>query len=239
MPMTLLEIVREHAGRQGLPLPASVIGNTSGHCQQISRLVNEFCDDLNTRKAWQETIREAVWTSTATESQGPLSTLAPLAFEGIVEGTVWDRSERIPLKGGLSAEEWQLRKASAFGGPYSAFRLRGGEFLLNPPPAAGHTMAFEYYSSAFVFDPLTSTFKKYWSKDTDTSVVDDSLTIAYLRWAWKKEKGLEYAEDFAKYERMFATKSIRNDAASKVDLSCSQQSLRPGVFVPTGNWPLP
>jgi hypothetical protein len=97
-------------------------------------------------------------------------------------------------------------------------------------------MAFEYYSSFFVKESAT-VFKPYWTKDTDVCVVDDALPIAYLRWAWKKEKGLEYAEDFAKYERMLVTKTARNTTARDVDFSeTGRRSDRPGILVPQGNW---
>ena len=101
---------------------------------------------------------------------------------------------------------------------------------------AGHTIAFEYYSSYFVRETASVT-KQYWTKDADTCVVDDALPVAYLRWAWKKEKGLEYAEDFAKYERMLATKGARNTTGRTVDMAEGRSQRRfPGVIVPEGNW---
>lgn len=236
MARTLLDIVKEHAARQGLPVPGTVIGSGNDYCAQAVGLLNEFCDDLDTRKAWQTNVLEATWTSTATESQGALDTLAPFGYQGIVGDTVWDRTLKRRLGGSLSAEEWQMQKASLVSGPIPNFRLRGGEFLTIPVMPAGHTVAFEYYSSYFVRESA-SVLKPYWTKDTDTCVIDDALPVAYLRWAWKKEKGLEYAEDFAKYERMLATKSARNTTARTIDFSEGRPNKRfPGVIVPDGNW---
>jgi hypothetical protein len=236
MALTLLEIVKEHAARQGLPIPGTVIGSGNDYCAQAVGLLNEFCDDLDTRKQWQTNVLEATWTSTATESQGALSTLAPYGYQGIVGDTVWDRTSRHCLLGSLSAEEWQLQKASNVSGPIPSFRLRGGNFLTIPALEAGHTIAFEYYSSYFVRESASVT-KQYWTKDADTCVIDDALPVAYLRWAWKKEKGLEYAEDFAKYERMLATKGARNTTARTVDMAEGRAQRRfPGVIVPEGNW---
>jgi hypothetical protein len=235
MPLTLLDIVKEHAARQGLPIPGLVFGG-SGNSLQAAALLNEFCDDLNTRHYWESNVREALWTSTNTESQGPIDTLAPYGYQGIIPCTVWDRTSSWPLDGSLTPEEWQVQKASAATGPLPSFRIRGGEFITIPNLPAGHTIAFEYYSSFFVKESAT-VFKPYWTKDTDVCVVDDALPIAYLRWAWKKEKGLEYAEDFAKYERMLVTKTARNTTARDVDFSeTGRRSDRPGILVPQGNW---
>lgn len=241
--LSLLEIVREHARRQGLPVPASVASNADYYAQQCMGLLNEFCDDLNTRKAWESNLREATWQSTATESQGMLSTLAPFGFEGIVPGTVYDRTDQLQLEGGLSSEDWNRRKSTQFSGPLVAFRIRGGEFLCDPAPAGAHTFAFEYYSSHFVYFPgnnaAPAAFKAYWSNDADVPTVDDKLALAYLRWAWKREKGFDYAEDFAKYERMLATKSARQDAPTAVDLSgCRPLAGQPGILVQPGSWSL-
>ena len=244
--MNLLEIVRDHARRQGLPVPASVASSGDGYAQQCMGLLNEFCDDLNTRKLWQTNVREASWTATATESQGPISTLAPDGYEGIIMGTAYQHSQQRPMLS-LSPQEWQARKVTSFVGPVLAFRLRGGEFLLNPLPSAGEILSFEYYSSSFVYFPGTSgvgsappKYRRYWENDLDTSVVGPDLAIAYLRWAWKREKGFDYAEDFIKYERMLVTKSARQDAPQKVSMdACYPQDFRPGIVVPAGSWKLP
>jgi len=95
--MNLLAIVREHARRQGLPQPASVASSQDGYAQQCLGLLNEFCDDLNTRKLWQTNVRQAQWEATATESQGRLETLAAACYEGIVPRTTYQHSMQRPM----------------------------------------------------------------------------------------------------------------------------------------------
>lgn len=237
MSRTLLEIIKEHARRQGLPIPASAVANSDFYAQQAIGLLNEFLDDLNTRKAWQTNLRQAVWTSTATESQGTMDTLAPFGFEGIVPETCFDRTQQLRMVGGLSSQEWATRKATVFTGPLVSFRILGDEFLCNPVPSAGHTFAFEYYSSAFVYNASGSpAYKSMWTQDSDTCVLGDQLPLAYLRWAWKREKGFDYAEDFARYERLLATKSARQDAPTAVDMGCSRPQVGPGILVQPGSW---
>lgn len=244
--MNLLAIVRDHARRQGLPVPAAVASSLDGYAQQCMGLLNEFCDDLNTRKLWQSNVREARWAATPTESQGPITALAPYAYEGVVPGTAYNISKRRPMDS-LSPQEWQYRKVHNFVGPFVCYRIRGNELLMNAIPADGEEFSFEYYSSAFVYYPGTTgtpstppTYRKYWENDLDTSTVGADLAVAYLRWAWKREKGFDYAEDFARYERMILTKSARQDGPQAVSMDGRKpRGDRPGIIVPEGSWKLP
>lgn len=244
--MNLLQIVQQHADRQGLPRPATVVSSADGYARQAMGLLNEFCDDLNTRKRWQTNIRRAEWAAVAQESQGLLSVLAPDCYEGIIPGTTYQHSQQRPMRV-ISPQEWEARKVVNFVGPWTAYRLLEGQFLVNPIPTAGEILSFEYYSSAFVYFPGTSgtsssppKYRRYFENDLDTSTVGADLAIAYLRWAWKREKGFDYAEDFAKYERMLSTKSARNESPQPVSMDgCELRLDRPGIIVPMTSWNLP
>lgn len=240
MPLNLLQIVQEARGRLGQSIPASVAGNTDSGMIQSLGLLNEFLEDLVQRRYWQANMREATFLSVAVESQGLLSALCPFGFEGILPDTFFNRTNQLEVIGGLSPAEWQSRKAANFSGPIPAYRLRGGELLMLPIPTAGHTYSFEYHSSYFIYnaaDP-TPVYRKYWGKDTDVCTVDDALPIAYLKYAWKREKGLEYAEDFRKYESMLEAKSLRDTRAQVINMGECHQGAMPGMLVTPGSWPL-
>ena len=238
MPMNLLQIIQEARGRLGQSVPLNVQGNTDAGIVQCVGLLNEFVDDLALRKLWQANTREALWTATATESQGALDTLFPYGFEGLLADTFFDRTAILPVRGGLTAAEWANRKARAFSGPLPAFRIRGNELLLNPVPTAGHQLAVEYFSSYFVYSSVDTTYRRYWVKDTDTCTVSDTLPIAYLKWAWKRDKGLDYAEDFRKYESMLEVKSLRDARPPALSMEGEAMSMSPGVVVSPGSWNL-
>lgn len=237
MPMNLLQIVQETRGRLGQPIPSSVAGNTDAGIIQTLGLLNEFLEDLVTRKYWQSNTREAIFTTVAAESQGDLSTLFPYGYEGLLVDTFFNRTNQLQVQGSLSAQEWASRKARNFSGPLPAFRIRGNELLLSPLPPAGHTYAVEYFSSYFVYSSATTpVFRKYWLADTDCCSLDDALPMAYLKWAWKKEKGLDYAEDFRKYESMLEAKSMRDGRPKALSMDSGGSSMGPGVLVPAGSW---
>lgn len=235
MPMTLLQIAQTFTMRQGLPQPSFVVGNTDAQVAQILGLLQEFCDDLVDRRFWEITTREAVFTSVAQEDQGAITTLAPSGYRGIVPRTFFDRTQRLEVPIAISAREWQMRKTLGITGPLYQARIREGRLLFIPPPAAGHTMAFEYQSEWFVTD-ANGVGKKWPTVDSDTFVVNDSLPVAYLRWAWKSAKGLDYAEEFRKYESMLAAEKAADRAPQAVNLASNYQDARPGVVVPPGSW---
>ena len=240
MPMNMLQIVQAVRGRLGQPIPLSVAGNLDPGIIQMLGLLNEFVEDLETRSYWQANQLETTWVTTATENQGAVATLFPYGFCGIVPDTFFNRTSRLSIVGGIGAAEWAARKAMNFSGPLPNFRIRGNNLLLIPPPPAGQTYSLEYYSNFFVMNTVSGTvYRHYWLLDTDVCTVDDTLAIAYLKWAWRSTKGLDYAEDFRKYERLLATKAVREKTALALSMSGqTEASFGPGVLVSPGSWPL-
>jgi hypothetical protein len=233
--MTLLQLVQEFCRRTGLATPNAVVSHADKGILQLWGLLNELPEDLTTRKAFQQNTREATFTSTAAEDQGAIATLAPSGFQGIIRETVFDRTDQRPLCGGLSPVEWQVNKATQSTSPFYEYRVRNGRLLFSPALPASHSIAFEYVSSYFIQDE-SSVAKEYWSADTDTFLLPDMIALAWLRWKWKSEKGLEYAEDFRKYELIVAAYLLRNDSPQAADLSGQRKSMQPGVLVPEGSW---
>lgn len=78
-----------------------------------------------------------------------------------------------------------------------------------------------------------------WSADTDTSFLDEEIITQGIIWRWKQVKGLDYAEDFAKYEGMVNDAMGRDGGKARLSLSGSGIMNWPaGVFVPLGSWNL-
>lgn len=238
MSLSLLEIVQQTRGRLGQPIPASVAGNTDPSIIQCLGLLNEFLEDLVVRQYWQVNTKYTTFTAVAAESQGSVATLFPYGYEGLIPDTFYNLTNQLQVRGGLSPTEWAARKARNFSGPTPCFRLRGDELLLNPVPTAGHTYAVEYYSSYFVYNSTDVLYRKYFLKDADICILDDSLAIAYLKWAWNREKGLDYAEDFRKYELMVQSKGLREKRLPAISMDQSSDDFGPGILVSPGSWPL-
>lgn len=230
--MSLLTVVQSFCGRTNVPVPATVIGTTDPLTLQVYRLLEEIGNDMAKRGNWEGITFEATHVSLAAEDQGAMTTIASNGFRHIQNETFWDRTNKLPILGPLSATEWQTLKGMATTGPRYHFRLRGGKLLINPTPTAGYTWAFEYLSKNWILGIDGTTYKQYFTLDTDTILVPEDVLMVGLRWSWKKEKGLDYAEDFETYEQQIKDSMAHDGGKKRLSMDSSHRSAQPGIFVP-------
>lgn len=238
--MSLLTIITSFCERTNVPVPASVIGTSDQQVLQLKALLEEEGKDLSKRHPWESVTFEASLTTVATESQGAMTTLASNGFLYIKNGTIWDRTSRLPIVGPLESQDWQMLKAVVTTGPRYQYRIRGGNLLINPAPTASLSWYFEYVSSNWILGADAVTYKAKFTLDTDTLLLNEDLLLMGLRWRWKKEKGLDYAEDFRTYEEQ--VKDLMGRSGGKRALrmdSPERQFPGPGIYVPAGSWSLP
>lgn len=230
--MTLLELVQEFSESVGVTRPSLVIGSQSTQVKQMKALLNKLPEDLLQRNVTQVNVKEAVFVTVAGEDQGPIEALAP-GFAGIVMDTFFDRTRNLTVSGGVRPDEWQALKAVNFSGPLPMFRIRNDRLYLTPNTAEGSTLAFEYVSRYFInsADVLVERL----ANDSDTFTVRDGVVLAWLDWRWKKEKGLEYAEEFSAYERSVSSLFQRQNSPRAVRMDhYGCEDFRPGIVVPLG-----
>lgn len=235
--MSLLTVVQYVCKRQNLPVPATVYGSTDPQVSQMMALLEEEGNDLASRHPWQGITFEASLTTTATEDQGAMTAIAANNFRYIKNETLWDRSTRLVVAGPLDSQDWQKLKALFATGPRYRFRIRGNHLLVNPTPPAGSSWFFEYVSKNWILGADGTTYKQYFTLDTDTIVLPEELVIAGLRWRWLREKGMDYAELFRTYEAQVQDAMSRD--GGKPRLAMDDQPNRgpvPGVWVSPGSW---
>lgn len=239
-PLSLLEIVTAFCERTALPVPTQVMFSPDAHIRQVRALLEEEGKILSSRGTWELLTQEVSHTTLAAEDQGAIADLCPNGFRYIKNQTIWDRTDRLPVFGPMNANEWQAIKAVISTGPRYRFRIRGGKLLVNPTPPAGHLWYWEYVSKNWILDGDSGDGKRYFSKDTDIIGLPEELVLMGLRWRWKKEKGLEYAEDFRDYEFMVKDALGRDGAKPVLDMGQDPlRELKPGIFVPSGSWNVP
>lgn len=235
---TLLETVQDFCRPRKIPVPMLVFGSTDTQIAQIYGLLQEGCERLADRGAWERLVIEATWVTLAQEDQGAMTTIAPNGFRNwYVPGTFWDRTQKLPLLGPRSAQAWQMLKATVLTGPVYSFRTRGGRLLVSPVPVAGHTWAFEYISENWILKVDGVTYAKKFTADDNSILLPDAVVRSDLLWRWKKEKGLAYAEDFNESEKLIVNALGRDGGKPNLSLdSCGNREPTPGIIVPAGNW---
>lgn len=233
--LTLLEIVEKFCQRTSIPVPTTAYGSTDTQITQIVALLEEEGNDLTGRGDWQVLEAEATHTTTAAENQGSINTIVANNLRYIKVDTFWDRTENLPV-GILDGPDWQAEKGFASTSPRYRVRLRGGELLATPTPPAGNTWAFEYATWNWINDGVN--LKKYFTDDTDKPLLPNDILLQGLRWKWKKEKGLEYAEDFSTYEKMVQDALGREGIRKKLYMDSMPKESIPGIVVSQGSWNL-
>jgi hypothetical protein len=235
--MTMLTVIQNFCRRTNLPVPATVYGSTDSQVLQLMALLEEEGNDLAARGSWQGLTFEASHTSLALEDQGAIATIASNGFRYILNETLWDRTSRLPVSGPMDSKDWQMMKALVATGPRYRHRIRGGKLLVNPAPPAGDAWYFEYVSQNWILGVDGVTYKQYFTLDTDTILLPETLVLMGLRWRWLREKGLDYAELFNTYEAQ--VKDALGRDGGKPRLYADQENYRgpkPGIYVPQGSW---
>jgi len=236
--MSLLTVVTRFCERQNLNSPATVYGSTDPQVTQIKALLEIEGNDLAKRGNWNELTFEATHTTLAAESQGAITSIATNGFRNIKPETLWDRTLKLPLQI-LDDVEWTAQKGFATTSPRYAIRIRGGLLMANPTPTAGNTWAFEYISKNWILGVDGTTYKTYFTLDTDTMLLPEELLTLGLSWRWKKEKGFDYAEDFRTYENQVSQALGSNGIKKTLSMNGGRTTSQPGISIAQGNWPVP
>lgn len=236
--MSLLSVVQDFCLRTGIPRPATATSSGDAQVLQTVALANEVVEDLCDRWTWTLLTKEAVFVTVLGEDQGTVVSKAPSGFLRILQETIFNRTLRLPIFGPLAPNDWQALKALPTTGPFYKYRIRGGNILFMPPGIAGQTCAFEYATSWAIAAQSAPDVgaKSAFTADDDTFLLDERLLQRGLRWKWKYEKGLDYAEDKAGYEMLANNLAGRDGTKPRLDMAGGNQDFRPGIWVPSGNW---
>jgi len=230
--MNLLELTRQLCFEVGIAAPNQVASSQDPQIQQIYALLNRFGRDLSRQYVWQELDKEYLLTTV----DGQAGYALPADWLRQIEGTEWDRTNRWPLNGPKSAQEWQNFKSGiVYAGPRLRFRIQGNQVVLNPTPSGASILSMEYVSSHWV-NALDNSTKDKCTLDSDTPVFDESLMVEGLKLRWNKAKGFAYDEKA--YNDLLAICQAQNKSAPTLSLSQGGGSvLLSNANIPDGNWP--
>lgn len=243
--MSLLSVIQSVCLRSGITdSPTFVIGNTDPTIAQLLEICREEAEELQSRHPWGNLQKEATFNTVAADLQGDLVTIAS-DFDRFIDDTEWNRAFGQPIGIPITPSTWQQLKARLASSPYYGMRIKQnpatyqlGVYLI-PTPVAGQAVYFEYVSNLLWKPIVAGVPKTDCTLDTDTFMLPEKLLKSGIRWRWKKEKGLSYAEDFVTYERLVAT-TWADDSGGAPTLSINNAPLDIHLVdytnVPDGNW---
>lgn len=238
--MTVLQIVQEFSTRQGLPKPLAVTAATDDTVQQILGMLNEGIADLADNYEWQQLQNEASFfhAGGAANQAIVFNTTYP-DFKALIPETLWDSTGQLPVLGPLGPAQWAALLVRGIQPAQYSYALAGGALKIYPTPSplTSITFTMSYLSRHGVYDPVSSATTELYTTDTSYPKLPSGLILADLKWRWRKEKGLPYAEDQRTCEEMKVNLVGREDQG-RIQLD-DQEYTGPGVIVPAGNWSVP
>ena len=217
-------------------VPTSIIGNTNLTAVQMLNLAQREGRELSRRHGWQVLTKEKTFSTTAAAAQ---TGAIPSDMRYIVTATWWDRTNRWPLFGPTSAQDWQTLNSGLLGtaSAFRWFRIRGDSMLIYPTPTnTTDSIAFEYVSNQWC-ETSAGVDQSAWAADTDVGLLNEELMQMGLVWRWLKAKGLKYADEFVSYEREVDKAMARDGGAPVLNMGSRNMELR-GVNLAEGSWTL-
>lgn len=237
--LPLLTIVQQFCLRTGIPSPLTAVGSQDPQILQIVALLNEEFEEVSTRYTWQALRKEFSFVTIATSDQGDLDTLLGFPVNFIENDVMWNTDTRLPIFGPVGVQRWEQYRALPITGTLIQYRIQGGRLLFYPLDVpVGNTIIGAAAMRYAVADNTGSSpvYKQFFTKDNDVCVFPDALMLASIRWRWKREKGLTYAEDFTRYENIVADQMARDGTGNIVDMAEDSSNFGPGILVPSGSW---
>lgn len=232
--MSLLTMIQRATEELGILKPLTVVGNADTQVLQLLALAKTEGEELTRRGDWEFLIEEFSIVTLAAESQGKIRTLLP-GYDSIVNNTMWNRNTTTIVFGPRSKRDWAAEQARGITGPFTTFRMRGGNLIFSPVPSAGETVTGEYKTKLYCEKLSNGAGQSEWLKDDDIGRLDEDLMRLGLIWRWKRKKGFDYSEEFNTYERAVVD-ALAKDGGKRILNMGSNPSFGPAIAIPDGDF---
>jgi hypothetical protein len=223
-------IVSDAAVEVGLSPVADPYSSNDPNIVQMCQLLKSLGRDLILQREWSYLRREHLFTTV----QGTAYYDLPADFRRMINQTWWNRTNRLPVGGPLSPQEWQYLKARLVGVVFNVlFRPDAGRIELYPDvnTPGGYQIAFEYESKFWVSSAATPTVLGYEAPSTSDQLVwfDPLLLTRGLKLYLLRAKGFDTTN--AQQEFISTLESIKATDAPSPILSVTR-GARLGIVDP-------
>ncbi len=233
--MTLLTICQNVVDEVGFNKINIIAGNNSKDARQLLQFANREGDSLSRAKRWNALTSEHLFVLV----DGIQSYDLPSDFRFIVPSTTWDRDNNRMVATPLNSKEWQYFKGwASIGGMNRRARIRNNKIEFEQAITAadaGNTIAFEYISKYWA-QTDGGVAKAKFTLDNDIPRLDEELITLGIKWRFKKEKGLDWEEDFAEYKLLKMEAMARDGGARTLQFCEPDDLIQFGVNIPDINY---
>lgn len=212
--MTLLTIVQGVCQRLSLPQPSAAMGNSDPAIAAMVAFAQDAGDNLAERWDWQALKSYPIPSGFVGNGTQTLFAL-PVDFKNLTppEMLISSVFTGAPLQGPVNDEMILQMKARGFTVAPPVWRRVGNYIEFYPALQSGETVTYDYESDYWVLDANGTTKKSSFTNDGDTSLIPERLLRLSILWQYRRSRGLDYAEEFAEFERAL----IRNKGTETQD----------------------
>jgi len=233
---TAQAVLNQVSGELGLPRPSSITGLTDVQSLQLLSLLNAAGNELLLYYPWDTFAKEWAFTTSFATADYAL----PEDYAYFIDQTQWDRSNRWPLLGPKSAQEWSWLKGALVAQlPRMRYRIQDNKFKLWPVPQGTTTykLAMEYITKYWVTNTAEPVLADMITRDNDVLLYDPWMLVKFVKFKFYELKGFNTAGVNADFLRVFNALTGKDVGAKILSLApkITNQYLGPWS-VPDGSW---
>ena len=221
--LTAAEILNRTAAEVGVVPIASPYGTSDPIFVQMQYLLNIAGEELLYLYPW-EMLNKKHTITVAPGDDGEYD--MPLDFAYIVNDTAWDESNRVPLGGPLSPQDWTWLEGRNLGSNtvYASFRINDGKFNIFPDvPAEGTVFSFEYQSLFWAIGDGDVTQIGV-TGPGDRPLYDRTLITRMLKVKYLEAAGFDTTKSQADLNQMFSLLTGREKGAGVLSAGNSRRT---------------
>lgn len=202
-------IINRTAAELGLTPVADPFTSTDSAFLQLCSLLTSAGQEMLVLHEWQKFNKtHSLTTGTPPDDDADGHYDLPDDFGYMIDQTGWEPTNRLPLGGPLTPQDWTYLVNTNLGSTtiYVSFRQNAGQFwiLPNDPPPTGIEITFEYVSRNWVEDgAVPGTFKDSVESSADIVMYEPILIIKFLKLRQKEAKGFDTTAAVGQFITMF------------------------------------
>jgi hypothetical protein len=228
---TVANLVSEAAVELGLGAVSDVYASTDESVVTLRTLLKSVGRELLLGYAWLQTQVEHTFATTAATSYA-----LPSGFSRMVDGSAWNRTQRLPILP-VSAQQWQqLQALQSVTTTAVLFRPKDLTLSIWPTTNTGETMAFEYLSTYWVRATASAApDKDAPTVNTDVVHLEAVLVVKALKLAFLRTRGFDTTAAQRELDMALdGARSASSNAAPVLAVTPTARELGNPVGVSTG-----